>query len=43
MHQAMTAFGLDRALAQRDLHRAKELVAVEWHAPIDGGVPVQPA
>src|SRR5271166_5845833 len=26
------ALGLDRALAQRDLHRAQELVAVEWHA-----------
>src|SRR5262249_7559729 len=29
----LDALRLDRALAQRDLHRAQELVAVERHAP----------
>src|ERR1051326_6385395 len=32
-HDLVDAFGLDRAFAQRDLHRAQELVAVERHAP----------
>src|SRR5262249_44119368 len=32
-HGLIDALGLDRALAQRDLHRAQELVAVEGNAP----------
>ncbi len=31
-HHLLDALGLDRALAQRDLHRAHQLVAVERHA-----------
>src|SRR5579864_6565579 len=32
-HDLVDTFGLDRTLAQRDLHRAQQFVAVERHAP----------
>src|SRR6185312_8923407 len=32
-HHALDALGIDGALAERDLHRAHQLVAVERHAP----------